>query len=543
MPSRSKYRATEVKEEGMTVNKEELISYYNQCRNTEQTAKKFKCHRRTVQKVLKKMGAKTVPQFGGHTGEVIKEEKFTLPYGDNVFRYILTSAQNNTNVWDKWWDNLLALREHYDAILLVSPFLYNEQEYRDKRPGADISDARVPELYDPKVVPYLHAHRAELAPGLVFCGEMNILPTAVRPLSDLKTYTGHRSRIIPHVKVAMESLPTYGEPMAKFNYTTGTVTKQNYIQKKAGQKAAFHHTYGALLVEVNSAGEWWVRQLIADRNGTVCDLDIMVKDGVVTKGNRVEAINWGDIHVDEIDQTVHDMNWGPKGILDQLRPKYQFMHDTMSMYARNHHDQDDHHQMYQKYVDGRDSVEKELKDVVKFLSETSYRPWCQTVVVDSNHDLMLTKWLKWANHKTDHVNAIIYLELELAKRKAILAHDKSFHLVEYACRTLGVRKEIRFLKPDESFLICKDIEAAMHGHDGPNGARGNPRSLAQVARRANIGHTHSAAIIDGLYVAGTSTPRKLPYTHGPSSWSQSDIVTYSTGKRTIITKVNGKYKA
>jgi hypothetical protein len=83
---------------------------------------------------------------------------------------------------------------------------------------------------------------------------MNILPTAVNPLAGLETYTHRKSAIFPHAKVALRSIATMQGEGTKFNYTTGTVTLKNYIQKKEGIKAEHHHRYAALVVEVNHDG-------------------------------------------------------------------------------------------------------------------------------------------------------------------------------------------------------------------------------------------------------------------------------------------------
>jgi hypothetical protein len=527
-------------------NIEEVIAHYNKCRNTTETAKEFEVSVRTVQKIVKKTRP-TTNAFGGQTNDAVFEEKLRLPPEGEIYRYILTCAQNSTTVWDKLWVNLLALTQHYEAMLCISPFTYNEQAIPKEARENDVGDEESANKYVEEVRPYLHSHRIELAPGLVFCAEMNILPTAVNPISGLETYTGQRSAIFPHVKVAMQSIATMSEIQPKFNYTTGTVTMQNYVQKKAGQKAAFHHTYGALLVEVNSDGDWWARQIIADKDGTICDLDVIVKNGKVSTGNRIEAINWGDVHVGETDPVIKALNWGKDGILDTLKPHYQFMHDTESFYSQNHHDRGNPHAMYEKYIDGRDDVADELQEVTSFLGVDSYRSWCKTIVVDSNHDQALSRWLRESDYRQDPKNALIFLALQWRKYQAIANKEKDFHLLEYACEQLGLQSPVKFLRQDESFIICPDagggIEAGMHGHNGPNGSRGSPRGLSRMGRRANIGHTHSAGIIDGLYVAGTCTPRRLPYTRGPSSWSQSDILTYITGKRAIITKMNGKYRA
>ena len=64
-----------------------------------------------------------------------------------------------------------------------------------------------------------------------------------------------------------------------------------------------------------------------------------------------------------------------------------------------------------------------------------------------------------------------------------------------------------------------------------------------MGRKANTAHTHSAQIIDGMYIAGTMSRLRLDWNDGPSSWSHSFIVTYENGKRTIITCYNGKWRA
>jgi hypothetical protein len=104
------------------------------------------------------------------------------------------------------------------------------------------------------------------------------------------------------------------------------------------------------------------------------------------------------------------------------------------------------------------------------------------------------------------------------------------------------KKLIRYLRTDESFIIAESIECGMHGHLGPNGSRGGSRPLLKIGRKANIGHTHTAEISDGLYVAGVTGKLDQSYNVGPSSWSQSDIITYPNGKRAIITKSNGKWR-
>jgi hypothetical protein len=480
-------------------------------------------------------------------GDVKPAAELTAPLPTaGVKRYIVTCAQNNTKLHDGLWDNLTALAAHYSADILVSRFTYDTAAYGEGTVKPGTAKTREDVWYDPRIAGAVCGERTELAPGLVFCAELNILPTAVRPLSGLETYTGRRSAIIPHVKLAMDSIASGKFEPTKFVYTTGAVTLRNYIQKKAGQKAEFHHCYGALLVEVNAAGEWWVRQLNADSEGVIYDLTLKVDGGMVTDGHRVEAVNWGDIHVARLEDVQAQVQWGRDGIAETLVPRYQFMHDTLDFKSRNHHEAKDPHARFARFVEGAEEVSAELRAVANFLATKSL-PDCETVVVDSNHDNALTRWLRDADFKTDHVNAVFYLEAQLAKYKAIAHGDRDFHVLEWAVQRHLGPVGARFLREDESFIICKDrnggIECGMHGHLGPNGARGSAAAFAKMGRKANVGHTHSAGIHDGIYTAGVSGSLDLEYNKGPSSWSHSHIVTYANGKRAIITVWNGKWRA
>jgi azurin len=59
----------------------------------------------------------------------------------------------------------------------------------------------------------------------------------------------------------------------------------------------------------------------------------------------------------------------------------------------------------------------------------------------------------------------------------------------------------------------------------------------------NTGHTHTASILEGVYTAGVKANLEQGYNKGASSWSHSDIITYSGGKRAIVTFKNGKWRA
>jgi hypothetical protein len=124
-------------------------------------------------------------------------------------------------------------------------------------------DAENCALYPPEILPYICDERVDLAPNLTWCGELNVLPTAsVRCPAWKATRTASppscRTR-----RCRCKACPTMKGEGVKLMFTTGCVTLRNYIKRKVGYKAEHFHTYGALIVEVNDKGHWYVRQLRA----------------------------------------------------------------------------------------------------------------------------------------------------------------------------------------------------------------------------------------------------------------------------------------
>jgi hypothetical protein len=358
----------------------------------------------------------------------------------------------------------------------------------------------------------------------------------------------------------MRSIPTMQGEGVKLNYTTGTVTMRNYIQKREGVIAEFHHIYGAQLVEVNSNGNWWVRQLNQDEGtGTLQDLNVLVKHGeIVTTDATVEAVTHGDLHGTWADPDVVNASLD---MVDTLLPKYQFLHDVMEGAAVNPHERkfSANHEKFRNWLRGYHKLENELVDTAKLLTRYS-RPWSQIVIVDSNHDdAWIKRWLREYDYRKDPPNTEIFLDLQAylynqirngvteEESRARTANPKmvrDVNVLKYALAKYAGYKDAKFLQPDESFLTCgKKIENGMHGHLGPAGKFGSPAEFSKMGRKANTAHTHSTGIWNGLYVAGTSSKLRWDYTKGPSNWTNSHVVTYPNGKRTIITIYKGDWRA
>src|SRR6185369_16013802 len=165
---------------------------------------------------------------------------------------------------------------------------------------------------------------------------------------------------------------------------------------------------------------------------------------------------------------------------------------------------------FYRWLRGLHRVDSELEKTAEVMRRY-LRPGVKTVVPDSNHDgWWLKSYLAKADYRPDAANAELFLDLQTFMYKEIRKglSPKEVNLTEYALSKFGT-DGVRYLLADESYTICnRKIECGMHGHLGPDGARGTPRNLNLVGRRANTGHTHSAGIWNGLYVAGTSSKLK-----------------------------------
>jgi hypothetical protein len=479
------------------------------------------------------------------------------PLPHTTRRFIITSAQDETSIHEPFLDRL----EEYAAWLgnteiLCAGFTYNKSMF-DEDQGRRTAKRDNPLFFHERIRGYLVHDQVQIGNGLIFCGEMNTLPTASNPLSGFETYTRDKWGVFPHAKQRLQTVATAKRKPTKHLLTTGAVTRENYVQKKAGIVAEFHHVIGAVIVELMPDGTTFARHISTelDGDGTFQDLDVIVSPAGITEGNRIEALNPGDIHHEKLDPEVALTTFGydvkdrkcisTKGtLLATLNPKFVFIHDLSDFSPRNHHNIKDPAFIFRNWRNGTDNVAYELEGCSRFLDAINGDDR-QIVVVQSNHDNALLRWIKDSDWKTDPVNAQFYLETTTDYIRALAEGVEDPPIFESVLRDFSPMglAGIRFVSEDESFMICGDIECAMHGHLGANGARGNPRQFTKMGSKSNTGHTHSPWMGDGAAVAGVSGLLDMGYNKGLSSWDQSHIATYPNGRRCILTMRNGRWFA
>jgi len=447
--------------------------------------------------------------------------------------FVFTSAQANTHLNENFWLSLMALVEDRQASLHISRFTYDKSSYGKKsvKPGSHKQEDNADIWFDSRIDPYVSDESTQITDDLVWCGELNIIPTRADPISGFESYGRGSSVIIPHVKMQMKSVPTMKHEEPLFCYSTGTITARNYIEKAAGQKASLHHVYGAILVEVDRHGNWWARQINADKDGLIYDLtDCYAPDGQIYRNIPVQAVTNGDLHGNKIDLGVAECM---KSALSVLKPRHQMFHDTVDFQPRNHHNRRDAHFLHQMHCEVSDHVGTEFEYIANILRDYFVMPGCQHWIITSNHDQAVENWLRDTTAFFDPVNMQDWLEMNLYCAKMREKGKTPRPFWTWLRKYLPNGFVWQVVHEDDNLCI-NGIEYGMHGHNGPKGAKGTPNNL-RVVGKANTMHTHSAGIKDGVYTGGVFGNLDMGYNRGPSDWSHSFIVTYQNGKRTIIT--------
>lgn len=451
-------------------------------------------------------------------------------------RFVITSAQNNTRVNKDFLSALEIYCTFWGAPLLVIPVHY-------KNPSAFTASQEFRKQWHPDVAQYLIDENVHLGAGVELAADTKIAATAVNPLAGMEAVGGQRWQIIGHAQVGMEPVAAPGGVRPKRIYSTGSVTMRNYSRSKVGKIAEFHHTAGALVVEI-SGKHAFIRQLgWADG----CFYDVAggelvkyTRDGRPGRDNhkhRAAALITGDEHVKFHDKAVRRATYGAGGIAEVTRPKYLVRHDVVDGYAGSHHHRHAPLTQFKKRITGADCYRTELQQVVDFINDTTPAD-CVNVMVDSNHHDHIQKFLDSADANADHVNAIFIADMQAAQRRALLA-GKDHRPLRLFCEG-AIKAPVKWLDRCTPFMV-NGVDLSQHGDVGVNGSRGSASGLAKTTYKMVIGHGHSARICKGVFQVGKSCTR-MEYERGLSTQGQTHCLQYANGKRTLLDMFGGKWR-
>jgi hypothetical protein len=468
----------------------------------------------------------------------ITATQFVRELRPDAQRFIVTAAQNATPVDERWWAVIENMADRMRAEILVIPLRYKNatSQWTASQQNA--------EWWTPEVRPYLCNQRVSLNKNLMVLGDIKIQPTASSPLTGADALSLASSGIVGHTKLQMKTVPTPSNRMAKILTTTGSCTVPNYTDSRAGVIGEFHHSLSAILVEIDGP-YFHMRQLHFDRaTGTCTDLEYRYDDINVERAPRPLALIMGDTHVRFIDPMVNMATWGHAGIVKNLLPEHVVWHDTLDSYSCSPHHEGDPFVAQAKQLSGFGDVKAEVEEALLHIEVRSEEyPEIKHVFVPSNHDDMLSRWIKRADWKSS-ASREFYLETALAMVRGTVMGKGGAEFPDAFSYWLkrGKMENVKVLDRDESFVLG-GVELGMHGDAGPNGTRGSRMNLRRIGIRSVIGHSHSPGIEEGCYQTGTSTRLRLEYQRGPSGWLNAHCLLNADGKRQIIVIVDGRWRA
>ena len=471
----------------------------------------------------------------GRTKAADKNPQFRRALG-GIKRFIITSAQNATPVHEGFWASLQAYCKHTGAELVVIPIRYKNPTSRWTESQANEEFWHVPQGV-------LYNQRKKLNDNLVLVGDIKTIPTASKPLSRMEGVTHGESCIVGHTRLALSTVATPQQRLPKILTTTGACTVANYTDSKTGKLGEFHHTLGACVIEIQGK-TFHMRQANACKDGSFIEGNTeFLPDGTHRPAPPALGLVMGDTHARFADPAVMEATFGADGIVDWLLPDHLVWHDLLDGYAVNPHHRDDPFIALAKHRAGFNSIRDEVEFTLDFLRR--YSKGRKSVIVASNHDDFLNRWMRSNDWRRDPVNAQFYLDTAqmMAERTQMgqggsETPDPFAYWVE---QLVTAKDDITCLAMDQSFTLG-DVECGFHGHRGPNGARGSINNLSRLGVRVMSGHGHSPGIEGGHYRVATSTFLNLEYTEGPSSWLNTHGIVYGNSKRSLINIIDGNYR-
>lgn len=357
----------------------------------------------------------------------------------------------------------------------------------------------------------------------------DVLPTAKKPLNMAKLLSGDRSlTILPHAKQQAESLPRAKGQPERWALTTGTLCAPRYRVSRAGSEASADHVIGFTLIHED--GSFDQVQLDQDGQGFYRGHPVNEFGFADPMGDAV--IVAGDIHAEKLDEIEMERLIQLAG---ETLAGHVVLHDLHDFTSRNHHNRGSG--LFLASQQGR-TVADDVADAAGVLQSLLDDTEAQIVIVNSNHDRALDRWLEETDPRQDPVNLPLWCDLQKPRYQTALEGGKDNQIpLERALRLVAPDLDysrITFLGRDESFMV-HGVELSNHGDAGINGARGGYTAFERLGGSYVIGHSHSG-YKNGkrVAVAGVTGSFDMGYNVGASSWSHSHVVVCNDGSIQII---------
>jgi hypothetical protein len=378
------------------------------------------------------------------------------------------------------------------------------------------------ENWDPILVPYLSAARHNLSKNVKILADVKITPTVKYPLVGLEAFTTTESVIVGSPKQALQTMHVL-DPVnkPKILMSTGAITGKNYSDSAAGKKAEHSHDLGFVICELDVDGRFYMRYCTAkEDSGEFTDLYFNVKNSIVSRTNKIDAIVLGDLHASEANITL--LNRTTDELLKNLKPSHLLVGDVFTGSSINHHEAKNPFIMAEREFANKNCLKSEIDEMLNLLERFDNKGY-KVSIIKSNHDYFLDRYLIEQNWKTNLKNSKEYMKLSLAILEGRAQNGVIAYLIEQKF------PNFKCLNRNDSYMVS-GYELSQHG-DKFGGSKGAPVSFSKLNLPIICGHNHSPSKILNYSSVGTSTFLRVGYNESFSNWMNSHVIISSETKK------------
>lgn len=357
----------------------------------------------------------------------------------------------------------------------------------------------------------------------------DVIPTAKKPISNARLMSGDRRlTVLPHPKQQAESLPRAKGMPERWAVTTGTLCEPRYKTGRAGAEASADHIIGFTVIHEDGTFD----QVQLDNQGCGFYRGMPINEFGFADPMGDAVIVAGDIHSEKLDGDEFN---NLITLCNQTAAAYVVLHDLHDFTSRNHHNRGSG--LFLASQMGR-TVADDVDDAAGVLQSLLDDTEATIVIVNSNHDRALDRWLEETDPRQDPINLPLWCDLQKPRYETALEGGKDNQIpLERALKLVAPSLDysrIKFLNRDEPFMV-HGVELSNHGDCGINGARGGYTAFERLGGSFAIGHSHSG-YKNGkrVIVSGVTGSFDMGYNVGASSWSHSHAVICNDGSMQII---------
>jgi hypothetical protein len=443
-------------------------------------------------------------------------------------RFVVTTAVVEKPIHLGFYDSLKNFCKRNDALLLILPC----QDTANRKTHFDWTLA--PELHSEYIVFNDLALNSKL-----FVSAIKLSAKHINPLTGLgRIGQKNGSFIYASPKQSLEYIQVSNKKkVPRAIMTTGAITQNDYktdryMSARTSYIAENDHVMGAVIVEVANNKKFFFRQIQADtKTGAFADCGMKYLPNGTVEDYAPQAIVLGDYHSGETDPVVKRTT---KDIIMATRPQDMILHDLFDGKSISHHDVGKPLVKARKAMQNLLSLQNEIRFMNSELEEIATWIDGNIVIVKSNHDEVLQRYLIEGRYIKDDNNH--YYALDLAKK---LLEDKDpLQFASEEVEHLKNKDKFIWLQREEEYKIAH-VELGAHG----DGWGVTMPSLEKALGNCVVGHTHTAGIFRGVFRVGTSTKLQQSYNIGGlSTWTHTHCLVYPNGSRQLINIIGGEWR-